>query len=95
MSHDGCTDVSALRDFAKSVFAASRSADGEARLVADHLVDANLVGHDSHGVIRIAKYLDWLSRDMVLANRHAKVTRESPCHAVIDGQFGYGQVIGR
>jgi len=95
MSHDGCTDVSALRDFAKSVFAASRSADGEARLVADHLVDANLVGHDSHGVIRIAKYLDWLSHDMVLANRHAKVTRESPCHAVIDGQFGYGQVIGR
>jgi uncharacterized oxidoreductase len=28
-------------------------------LVGDHLVDANLAGHDSHGVIRVAKYLDW------------------------------------
>ena len=95
MSTGRCVSVAALRDFAKSVFLASGSEDGEAHLVADHLVDANLVGHDSHGVIRIAKYLDWLSRGMVLGNRHAHVVRESPCHAVIDGQFGYGQVIGR
>lgn len=95
MSHDGRVDAEVLRVFARTVFAASGSEDGEARFVADHLVDANLVGHDSHGVIRIAKYLDWLSHGMVLANRHAEVVRESACYAVIDGRFGYGQVIGR
>lgn len=87
--------ATALRDFVASAFRAAGSAEGEARAVADHLVDANLAGHDSHGVIRVSKYLDWQARGLVLANRHALVVRETPCHAVVDGQFGYGQVIGR
>jgi len=95
MPHDDRAPVDALRTFAASVFCAAGSADAESQLVGDHLVDANLAGHDSHGVIRIAKYLYWHSRGLVLANQHAKVVRESPGHVVIDGQFGYGQVIGR
>lgn len=84
-----------LRAFVAAVFAAAGSADAEARIVGDHLVDANLVGHDSHGVIRVSKYLDWHRRAMVLANQHAKIVRETACNAVVDGQFGYGQVVGR
>ncbi|MEP6679465.1 MAG: Ldh family oxidoreductase, partial [Betaproteobacteria bacterium] len=82
-----------LRAFAAQIFRAAGSEVGEAAIVGDHLVDANLAGHDSHGVIRISKYVDWHARGMVLANRHASVVRESPCHAVVDGGFGYGQVI--
>ena len=95
MPPDDRIPVDALRAFAASVFRAAGSDKREARLVGDHLVDANLAGHDSHGVIRIAKYLDWHARGLVVANQHAKVIRESPCHTVLDGQFGYGQVIGR
>jgi len=84
-----------LRPFVASLFRATGSAADEADLVGGHLVDANLVGHDSHGVIRVSKYVDWHARGMVLANRHALVVRETPCHALVDGQFGYGQVIGR
>src|SRR5215211_979130 len=84
-----------LRAFVGDVFAASGSSRVEADLVAGHLVDANLAGHESHGVNRISKYLDWHARGMVLANQHVKLVRESACSAVIDGQFGYGQVIGR
>lgn len=84
-----------LRPFVASVFRAIGSTDDEADQVGGHLVDANLVGHDSHGVIRVSKYVDWHSRGMVVANRHAVVVRETPCHALLDGQFGYGQVIGR
>jgi uncharacterized oxidoreductase len=84
-----------LREFVARVFAAAGSSSEEARVVGDHLVDANLVGHDSHGVIRVSKYLDWHARGMVLANRHASVVRESEANAVVDGGFGYGQVIGR
>jgi uncharacterized oxidoreductase len=87
--------VADLREFAAAVFRATGSADGEARTVGDHLVDANLAGHESHGVIRISKYVDWHAKGMVLANQHAVVVRETMCNAVIDGQFGYGQVIGR
>jgi hydroxycarboxylate dehydrogenase B len=82
-----------LRAFVAQVFRAAGSQPDEAAIVGDHLVDANLAGHDSHGVIRIPKYIDWHTRGMVLANRHVTVVRESPCHAVVDGGFGYGQVI--
>ena len=85
----------ALREFVASAFHAAGSKHDEARAVADHLVDANLVGHDSHGVIRVAKYIDWHAQDMVLANRHALIVHETASIAVVDGQFGYGQVIGR
>lgn len=84
-----------LRAFAARIFRAAGSDDGEAAIVGDHLVDANLAGHDSHGVIRIPKYIDWHARGMVLANRHATVVRESPSHAVVDGGFGFGQVVAR
>ena len=84
-----------LRPFVASVFRAIGSTDAEADQVGGHLVDSNLAGHDSHGVIRVSKYVDWHARGLVLANRHAIVVRESPCHALLDGQFGYGQVIGR
>ena len=80
--------VAALRAFVASVFAATGSSQTEARIVGDHLVDANLAGHDSHGVIRVAKYVDWHAKGMVLANRHAVVVRDAPGHLVIDGQFG-------
>jgi uncharacterized oxidoreductase len=87
--------VTELRAFVAEVFRATGSANGEARIVGDHLVDANLAGHESHGVIRVSKYIDWQAKGMVIANQHAVVVRETPCNAVIDGQFGYGQVIGR
>jgi len=83
-----------LREFVVRAFAAAESSAKEARIVGDHLVDANLAGHDSHGVIRVAKYIDWHARGMVLANRHASIVRESDANAVVDGGFGYGQVIG-
>ena len=87
--------VADLRAFVAAVFRATGSAEGEARIVGDHLVDANLAGHESHGVIRVSKYVDWHAKGMVIANQHAVVVRETMCSAVIDGQFGYGQVIGR
>src|SRR5450432_739085 len=87
--------VAELRAFVAAVFGAAGSSEVEARIVGDHLVDANLAGHESHGVIRVSKYLDWHANDMVIANRHAVVVRESMVNAVVDGQFGYGQVIGR
>lgn len=38
-----------LTDLARRVFTAAGSAEDEAALVAEHLVEANLKGHDSHG----------------------------------------------
>lgn len=84
-----------LTDFVAAIFAAAGSRDDEPRILAAHLVEANLLGHDSHGVIRVAKYLAWLAAGEVLANRHAEVAIDRGPLLAVDGGFGYGQVIGR
>lgn len=82
-----------LLDFVRSIFSVTGSKRQEADILAQHLIDSNLVGHDSHGVIRVAKYLEWLRLDMVRSNRHARITMESESIIVVTGDFGYGQVI--
>lgn len=74
---------------------ASGSSKAEAEIVADHLVTANLKGHDSHGVIRAAKYVGWVAAGELLPNRHAEIVGGRGSLVVLDGGFGYGQVIGR
>jgi hydroxycarboxylate dehydrogenase B len=85
----------ALTRFAAAVFRGAGSDEVEAGIVASHLVEANLAGHDSHGVIRIRKYVDWAKAGMVMPNRHAEIALDRGASLLVDGQFGYGQVIGR
>ena len=83
-----------LKEYTHTIFAAAGCSDHEAARVAEHLVEANLVGHDSHGVIRIARYIQWLQEGKVLANQQVSVILENEMLAVLDGQFGLGQSIG-
>jgi uncharacterized oxidoreductase len=66
----------------------------EAVIVARRLVDSNLVGHDSHGVIRVGKYLEWMRNGWVRANQSPTIVFESDTIAIIDGNRGFGQVVG-
>ena len=66
----------------------------EATLVADHLVEASLTGHDSHGVGLLPIYVDCVSAGTLVPNRHAEVVNERGAVLVIEGNRGYGQVIG-
>ena len=88
-------EAAALRCFVATIFAAAGSDAAEAGALAGHLVEANLVGHESHGVIRVAKYMDWLRRGLVHANRHARIVEERGAIVTIDGDLGYGQIIAR
>ncbi|MGA1287244.1 MAG: malate/lactate/ureidoglycolate dehydrogenase [Rubrivivax sp.] len=88
-------DHEVLRRYVRGLFEASGSLPDEAGIVADHLVDANLRGHDSHGSIRAAKYIGWVEAGQLLPNRHADVVSDRGALMVVDGGFGYGQVIGR
>jgi len=77
-----------------AIFAAAGCAPAEADCVARHLVDSNLCGHDSHGVIRIARYLGFIKNGTVRPGQHATVVFENATALVIDGNMGFGQVIG-
>ena len=84
-----------LRSCTAQVFSAVGVKPDEARTVADSLVGANLVGHDSHGVMRIPEYIKWVEQDWVNLDARFSVAIETEAFAVIDGDWGWGQVVGR
>jgi len=83
-----------LIDIASRIFAAAGCSEEEAARIGRHLVEANLVGHDSHGVIRIKTYIEWLQAGLVVANQTMEVVSQNNVMAVIDGKSGFGQSIG-
>lgn len=83
-----------LRDLVYHIFHSAGCGADEAGCIARHLVESNLVGHDSHGVIRVASYVQWLREGKVFADRTASVILESEAIVVLDGGFGFGQSIG-
>ena len=83
-----------LRGIVSEICARAGSAGEEPGLVADNLVMANLMGHDSHGVGMLPRYIDCVLSGTLKPNSHAKIAVDSGALVVIDGQAGYGQVIG-
>ena len=66
----------------------------EAKIVAENLVTANLTGHDSHGVGMIPRYIESLLEGGLKVNQHPKIVFDGGAMLSLDGQQGYGQVIG-
>ncbi|WP_158746421.1 malate/lactate/ureidoglycolate dehydrogenase [Acidisphaera sp. L21] len=86
--------VATLQDFIAAIFAKAGTSQEEGERIAHHLIGANLAGHDSHGVIRVPRYVFWLQNGSVVAGRTLEVVKESATHAVLDGGYGFGQTIG-
>jgi len=83
-----------LTDYVAAIASAAGSSDQEAALVASNLVLANLSGHDSHGIGMMPWYVKYIATGGLVLNRRAALTGESGPMLMIDGQKGYGQVIG-
>ena len=79
---------------AAAIFEAAGSTTEEASKVASRLVDANLTGHDSHGVIRIPQYVEHVANGTLKPNQRAEVVADLGAVTVLDGHFGYGQIVG-
>ena len=79
----------------EAVVAKGGSDAREARMVAENLVTANLMGHDSHGVGMIPRYVESLLEGGLKVNQHPKVNLDTGALLALDGCQGYGQVIGQ
>jgi uncharacterized oxidoreductase len=66
----------------------------EPGLIADNLVMANLMGHDSHGVGMLPRYIECVHGGTLNPNASAEIVVDSGALIVVDGNAGYGQVIG-
>lgn len=83
-----------LNRAARLICAAAGSNPGECDAVANLLVEANLRGHDSHGIGMLPQYIQAVQRGALRVNQHAQIVLKTGSILVIDGQWGYGQVIG-
>ena len=80
----------ALRPFGYAIFEAAGVPADQARVVTDHLVESNLMGHDSHGVLHMAGYVRGLLSGGIKPVGGQKVVRETPVSVVIDANKSFG-----
>jgi uncharacterized oxidoreductase len=78
--------------FARELFQAAGVPEAEADVVARSLIDANLAGHDSHGIIRVPQYLKALADGALKTGVSLKICSQTPAVLSCDGQWGLGQV---
>ena len=83
-----------LEELCREICRRGGSDETEAALVARHLVEANLSGHDSHGVGVLPTYINSLVEGSLRPNLHVTVAADLGAILRLDGNGGYGQVIG-
>ena len=88
-------DVDALQLQAgiSRTFQAAGATEREAGLIAVHLVEASLRGHDSHGVGLLPSYLESIEAGRMVLGRPLAVARDLGALVVCDGRHGAGQVM--
>jgi LDH2 family malate/lactate/ureidoglycolate dehydrogenase len=82
-----------LRAFTAGVLRAEGVPDGDAALVAESLVQADLWGHQSHGVLRLPWYVARLRTGAVTAKTAPEVLSDTGPLVLLDGRDGIGQVL--
>jgi hydroxycarboxylate dehydrogenase B len=66
--------------------------DEEAATVAHYLVKSDLVGHASHGVLRVKQYVEQIGKRQIVCRVAPALINEGPGFAVLEGGLGFGQV---
>ncbi len=84
-----------LASFIAATFAAAGAAEPEARAIGENLVEANLSGHDSHGVVRVPRYLRDMRRGHMKFGQSVETVIDGGAFVLLDGQYGFGQVLGK
>ncbi|WP_256831908.1 MULTISPECIES: Ldh family oxidoreductase [unclassified Paenibacillus] len=84
-----------LQDFCYQVFMKAGLPEPSAAIVAESLVEADLRGVDSHGVVRTAIYLKRIEAGMIDPLSQIEKVSESDATVLVDGNNNFGSVIGR
>lgn len=88
-------DHQTLRRVAQAIIEAADTPPAAAQAVVESLVEANLMGHDSHGVLRLPQYIDLVRHGAVQPQATARLSAQQQATAQVDGAFGWGQPAAR
>ena len=84
-----------LLHLARGVLEAAGAPPASAALVAESLVESNLRGHDSHGVLRLTRYVQFISEQRLDPEAEPEVIDRHGAVCTVDGRNGFGQVAAR
>lgn len=84
-----------LEHFCRDIFAAVGTPADIAATVAQSLVTTNLLGHDSHGVLRVKQYLTMIGDGMIKPGARPEIKKQFGATAMITGGYGFGQIGAR
>jgi LDH2 family malate/lactate/ureidoglycolate dehydrogenase len=84
-----------LRKAGTKIFLAAGTPHEEAEWVSNLLVKANLVGHDSHGVIRFIQYVRAIQKGDINPDAETEVVKETRASALLNGNWGFGQIVAK
>ena len=87
---DRVVPAEGLRQLSAGILGGAGASPDIAEEVATHLVGANLAGHDSHGVVRLAQYLTQIERGDLHPAARPTVLRDAGAGALIDADRGFG-----
>jgi uncharacterized oxidoreductase len=87
--------VEELRELGVEIFMAQGASEERARFLVGTLLEANLTGHDSHGVHYYVRYSERISEGYIKVSEEPVVVKESPSSALIDGRWAFGQVTAK
>ena len=79
-----------LTQIGAALLRAAGASKEEADAVAIGCINANLAGHDSHGIIAIPTYIDRVKVGHIVPGAKWTIVQESPATTVIDGHWGFG-----
>jgi uncharacterized oxidoreductase len=82
----------AISELSVNLFVAAGARPEDAKSTVASLVTSSLMGHDSHGVIRIPEYLGFVANGMIKTDAEIRVERTGPSTAVVDCGHGFGAV---
>ena len=84
-----------LEAFVTQLFRQHGLSDNDAGFVANTLVQSDLWGHQSHGVLRTSWYIERLRHGVMTPVTCPEIVRDRNCFAVVDGKEGVGQIIAK
>lgn len=84
--------VEPLTELVTGIFAAAGAPHATARTVAESLVLSDLVGHESHGVVRVRQYLDQIGRGDIDPQAQPVIAHDNGAIFLVDAHNSFGQI---
>lgn len=84
-----------IKKISEKLFIKAGASENEAKIVSEELIEASLMGLDSHGIVRITQYLEQIKEGLIKPNASINLTYETPNSAVVDCNWNFGMVCAK